>query len=116
VRIWQFTATNDATAPTIVAIHPANGATGVARDTPVVTAFSEAMDKGSAQGAFSLKRTFTGATVAGSFSWYGNALVFRPSSALVAGAHYSASVSTAAKDPAGNHLPTARTWGFRAKG
>ena len=34
------------------------------------------MDKPTAQAAFSLKRISDGAPVAGSFGWYGNALIF----------------------------------------
>ena len=62
------------------------------------------MDKPSAEAAFSLKRTSDGAAVSGSFSWYGNALIFSPSAPLAAGTNYTASVGPAAKDIAGNLL------------
>lgn len=112
-RSWQFTATTDGTAPSLLITSPAAGATGVARNAAVVAVFSELMDKPSTQGAFSLRRTSTGATVPGRFAWYGTALIFIPTNPLAAGADYTATVSTAAKDLAGNHLPAARAWGFR---
>ena len=66
--------------------------------------FNKAMDKPSAEAAFSLKRTSDGAPVSGSFGWYGNALIFLPDADLAAGTQYTASISTAAKDLAGNPL------------
>ena len=60
--------------------------------------FNKAMDKPTAEAAFSLKRTSDGAAVSGSFGWYGNALIFKPDADLAAGTQYTASVSTAAKD------------------
>ncbi len=111
-KIWQFTVTSDGTPPALVTLFPADGERNALRDTQVVAAFNEAMDKAATQGAFSLKLKSTGATVAGSFSWYGTALLFTPSSPLVPGAEYTATVSTAAKDRGGNHLPTAIAWDF----
>ncbi len=64
---------------------PADGATGVARSSVTVASFNKAMDKPSAEAAFSLKRTSDGAAVSGSFSWYGNALIFTPSALLANG-------------------------------
>ena len=71
------------------------------------------MDKSSAQAAFSLKRTSDGAPVSGSFGWYGaGVLLFKPDADLAPGTQYTASVSTAAKDLAGNSLAAAKTWQF----
>ena len=50
--------------------------------------------------------------MSGSFGWYGNALIFKPDADLAAGTQYTASVSTAAKDLAGNPLAAAKTWQF----
>ena len=74
--------------------------------------FNKAMDKPSAEAAFSLKRTSDGAPVSGSFGWYGNALIFEPDADLAAGTQYTASVSTAAKDLAGNPLANPVTWSY----
>ena len=70
------------------------------------------MDKPTAEAAFSLKRTSDGAAVSGSFSWYGNALILVPNAALAAGTQYTVSVSTAAKDLAGNPLANPVTWSY----
>ena len=70
------------------------------------------MDKPSAEGAFSLKRTSDGAAVSGSFGWYGNALIFKPNAALAAGTQYTAAVSGAAKDLEGNTLANPVTWRY----
>ena len=71
------------------------------------------MDKPSAEAAFSLKRTSDGAPVSGSFGWYGpGALIFKPDADLAPGTQYTASISTAAKDLAGNPLAAAKSWQF----
>ena len=103
----------DATAPSINSVSPRDAATGVATSTSVAVAFSEAMDTAATQSAFSLARSSDGAAVAGSFSWSGNTLTFRPSSALAEGTSYTARVATGAKDTSGNPLAAAKTWSFR---
>ena len=51
--------------------------------------------------------------MSGSFGWYGpGVLLFKPDADLAAGTQYTASVSTAAKDLAGNPLAAAKTWQF----
>ena len=109
-KTWQFTTT---TPPTVNSVSPAYGATDVSRSALTIVYFNKAMDKPSAQAAFSLKRTSDGAPVSGSFGWYGpGVLLFKPDADLAAGTQYTASVSTAAKDLAGNTLQAARTWQF----
>jgi virginiamycin B lyase len=96
---------------------PDDAATKVAVDAPVVAVFNKAMDKPSAQAAFSLKRTSDGAPVAGSFSWYGtNGLIFVPSAPLQPGTQYTVSVSGGARDAAGNALQNPETWMFITAG
>ena len=99
--------------PTVTSVYPADGATEVSRSSVTYAIFNRAMDKASAQAAFSLKRTSDGAPVSGSFGWYGpGVLIFKPDADLAAGTQYTASVSSAAKDLAGNPLPAAKTWQF----
>ena len=74
--------------------------------------FNKAMDKASAQAAFSLKRTSDGPPVSGSFGWYGGVLIFKPDADLAPGTQYTASISTAAKDLAGNPLANPVTWSY----
>jgi Domain of unknown function (DUF1929)/Bacterial Ig-like domain len=100
------------TSPAVASVFPTEDAAEVLPNAPIVVAFDTSMDKSSAEAAFSLKRTSDGAAVSGSLSWYGNALIFVPNADLAAGTQYTASVSTAAKDLAGNPLPVAKTWRF----
>jgi hypothetical protein len=108
-KSWQFTT---ATQPVLSSVSPANGASGVSRTAVTYAIFDKAMDKPSAEAAFSLKRTSDGATVSGSFGWYGNALIFKPNAELAAGTQYTAAVSGAAKDLAGNALANPTTWRY----
>ena len=100
------------TSPAVASVFPAEDAAEVLPNAPIVVGFDTSMDKPSAEAAFSLKRTSDGAAVSGRLSWYGNALIFKPDADLVAGTQFTASVSTAAKDLAGNPLPVAKTWRF----
>ena len=108
-KSWKFTTTNR---PIVNYLYPADGATGVSRASLVIPFFNKAMDKPSAEAAFTLKRTSDGATVPGTFGWYGNALIFTPSSPLGANTQYTASVSGSAKDLAANTLANPTSWRF----
>jgi galactose oxidase-like protein/Big-like domain-containing protein len=109
-KTWRFTTTSP---PSVNNVSPADGATEVSRGALTIAYFSEAMDKPSAQAAFSLQRTSDGAPVSGSFGWYGpGVLLFKPDADLAAGTQFTASVSTAAKDLAGNPMQAAKTWQF----
>lgn len=102
----------DTTPPSVVSTAPAAGASSVAVSINVAVAFSEPMDKPSAQGAFSLVRSSDSAAVSGSFSWSGDTMTFDPTADLAAATQYTAKVTAAAKDLAGNALPGAVTWTF----
>jgi subtilisin len=102
----------DGAAPTVTSFTPASGATAVPTSTTVAVAFGEPMDRASAQAAFSLRRTSDGAAVAGSFSWSGNTMTFRPSAALASGTGYTARVGTGARDAAGNAMAAEQASGF----
>ena len=103
---------NIAGPPRVPSVSPRAGATEVGRTAPVVAVFDRAMNKPSAQAAFSLKRTSDGAAVSGSFGWYGNALIFAPNAPLANATSYTATVATGAKDAAGNPLAAPKTWQF----
>ena len=106
-----FTITN-ALPPTVAFVSPTDGATQAPRTSPVVAGFDRAMDKPATEAAFSLKRNSDGATVSGSFGWYGNALIFQPAKPLSSGTTYTASVGASAEDANGIALGTAKTWQF----
>jgi hypothetical protein len=101
------------TPPTVTAVSPPDGA---CITTPVTATFSKAMNPATIN---SPATTFTlagpgGASVPGSVSLDSTGLVatFTPSNALVGGAAYMATVTTAAADTFGNHLAAPRTWTF----
>jgi Domain of unknown function (DUF1929)/Bacterial Ig-like domain len=104
--------TSPSNPPSVDGVYPADGATGVSPNSVAYAIFNKAMDKPSAEAAFSLKRTSDGAAVSGSLSWYGNALIFDPNADLAAGTQYTASISTAAKELGGNTLANPVTWSY----
>jgi hypothetical protein len=114
--VWTFktAGTADTTRPTVTSIVPAASAVGVPTNTSISVAFSEAMDPATLTGA---SVTLTGpgaAAIAGSVSYAiaGKAAIFTPSSVLAANTLFSATVTTAAKDLAGNALAANKTWTF----
>jgi subtilisin len=106
------TAVADTTAPTVTAVAPAPGSTGVAPSSTVSVTFSEPMDPASTQTAMTLVRTGDGASVPGSYSWSGTRLTLRPTTVLAEGVGYTIRLSATAKDLAGNALGTARSGSF----
>lgn len=92
---------DDTTPPRVIYAFPADSAAGLPRNTVVYLAFSEAMKQPTAQAAFSA----SGA--AGAFFWYGNSMVFVPSSPFSADDTVRLSVSSNALDLADNGLAPA---------
>ena len=111
VKTWSFE-TADTVAPGVSSVSPADDTEDVARNANVVVTFSEAMDRSSAEGAFSLKRGTE--SVSGAFSWNTDSTVmtFDPDSDLAESSTYDAQVGTGATDSAGNPLASAQSWSF----
>lgn len=117
--IWTFTtgAGPDATLPTVTGVNPADLATAVAINSPVNATFSEAMDPSTIDAA-----TFTvqasgpplGALLAGTLTYdpLNNMATFTPTSNFIANTSYTATITTAAKDLAGNALASNFVWTF----
>ncbi len=101
----------DATLPTVVLDAP-EGA-GVDPAATLTVTFSEPMDEGSVEQAFSLSPSIDGA-----FSWNaaGTVLTFTPARALSAGTSYTVVITPGAKDLAGNSLGTVKTFTFSTAG
>ncbi len=96
---------DDTTPPQVIFAYPADSAAGLPRNTVVYVVFSEAMKQSTAQSAFSA----SGAS--GTFRWFGNSMVFVPSTPFAADDTIRVSVSSAAEDPAGNGLaPAFNCW------
>ena len=102
----------DTTAPTVSFSVPADGATGIPLNTDVVTSFSEAMDV-----ATITDLTFTlvgpgAVAVPGVVTYAGNAATFNPTGSLAGNTLYVATITTGAKDIAGNAFAANHTWSF----
>jgi hypothetical protein len=122
-RVWSFTtAAPDTTPPTVTAISPANGATGVGRNTNVTATFSESMDA-STINATTLVLVGPGnvqVSAVVSYNATSRVATLNPSVTLATQTIYTATVKGGATDPrvkdlAGNALATSRTWSFRTQ-
>ncbi|HEY9219958.1 MAG TPA: Ig-like domain-containing protein [Lutibacter sp.] len=114
--IWSFTTGGDGvvadiTAPTILSIDPANNAASIAVSSNITATFSEAMNTSTITTAtFTLKQGTT--NVAGTVSYSGNTATFNPTSDLTGGLVYTATITTGAKDVAGNEISVEKIWIF----
>jgi hypothetical protein len=101
----------DTTAPTVTGTINANGATGVAINTKDGATFSEGMDPLTITTAtFTLKQGAT--AVAGTVTYSGVSAVFTPASTLAFSTSYTATITTGAKDLAGNALASDYVWSW----
>ncbi|MEJ0056635.1 MAG: ice-binding family protein [Bacteroidota bacterium] len=115
--IFSFTTGNgpDITLPTVNATDPLNNATGIVRNKTVAITFSEAMDPLTISAStFILKQGTT--SIAGAVAYSGTTATFDPTSSLVAGTNYTATITTGAKDLAGNALAASISWNFTTGG
>jgi len=104
---------NDKTAPTVSSVSPPNNAIGVGTNTSISATFSEPMaipPPGSLP--FSLVPTAGGAAVTGTLSFSGTTATFTPTAALAASTQYTATITTAVTDLAGNALAAPFIWTF----
>ena len=101
----------DATAPTIISVLPAVNATSAEISTMPSVTFSEAMNASTVTNAsFTLKQGTS--VVAGTTTYSDNKATFAPSTSLQASKVYTATITTALKDIAGNALGTTYSWSF----
>ncbi len=101
----------DTTAPLVSASGPANAATGVPRNPSVTATFSEAMTPSTINATtFVLMDGVT--AVPGVVTYAGTTAKFVPTGALASNTTFTATISTGAKDAAGNALAAAKTWTF----
>src|SRR5205807_845984 len=110
---WSFTTgvTPDTTRPVVSATVPANAATAVAINQTINAAFSKAIDPLTITTVtFILKQGTT--AVAGTVSYAGVTATFTPASALAPLTTFTATVTTGARDLAGNALAIDYGWSF----
>ena len=106
--VWSFTTG----APTIISTFPASGATAVPVNTLISATFSEAMNAATINRA---TFTFTGpgaTPVAGTVTYSGTTATFTPTAILANSTLFTATITTAAKDPSGAALAVNFVWTF----
>jgi len=111
--VWTFTTglVADTTAPTACSTAPIDAATDIAVTANVTAAFCEAMDPTTISATtFTLKRGTT--AVAGTVTFAGSTATFNPTANLANGTVYTATITTGAKDLAGNALAANKVWSF----
>jgi hypothetical protein len=112
--VWTFTTgiAPDVVAPTVSSTSPANASVAVALNGKLNVAFSESMDPATLSAA-TFKLAGPGlVAVAGTIASVGATASFIPLANLAAGTLYTATISTGAKDLAGNALAADYQWSF----
>jgi hypothetical protein len=116
-QTWSFTTAGtsggntDTTPPTVASVTPAINASSVAIASSLTATFSEAMTGSTiTSSTFTLKQGST--TVAGTVTYSGTMATFKPSAALAQGTVYTATITTGAKDLAGNAIAASYSWNF----
>jgi len=114
--IWTFTtgAAPDTTPPTVILLNPINLATGVCLQKRINATFSEAMKSSTIVFTLQVTGPPLGAPLGGTVTYDGPSMVatFIPTSALVANTNYTATITAAAEDLAGNTLAGDEVWTF----
>jgi len=103
------TGTSDTTAPTVISVTPVNSST-VAIDTPITALFSEAMDATSISTL--TFRLDNGATGTVSYDSQSRTARYSPPGGLNSNTIYTATITTGAKDTAGNTIASDYAWSF----
>jgi hypothetical protein len=116
---WLPPASNPGTtAPSVGAVSPLDIATGVCINKEVTAVFSKAMQPLTitVPGTFTVKETITSINVPGLVTYNAVTMTatFTPTANLTAGLNYTATITTAAKDLAGNPLAANKVWTFTA--
>jgi hypothetical protein len=108
--VWGFTTMN-APAPTVVSTDPVSNESGVGLSKVITATFSEPMDQFSFNSStFTLRNGAV--AVAGSVTFDGLVATFTPSSNLISGENYTASITTGVKNAHGTSLASNYTWSF----
>jgi len=103
----------DVVSPTLQAVWPTEGATGVGTGTMVSATFSEPMDPATLDEiTFTLVEDATGSPVEGTVSYAGSKVTFTPTIVLAYSAPHTATLSGTATDLAGNALGADHSWSF----
>ena len=100
----------DTTPPAVSSTSPANNATDVAINTSITATFSETMDSSTiTTGTFTVSGS---GNIAGTVTYSDTTATFTPTTDLDYNTTYTATITTGAKDSAGNALQTDYMWSF----
>jgi len=110
--VWTFTTSSDIViTPTVILTNPLNNATNVAFDKTVAAIFSVPMNVLTiSSSTFTLKQGTT--SIAGEVSYSGSTAFFNPTSDLLPGLLYTASITTGAKNLVGTPIENDYVWTF----
>ena len=111
---WNFTTSPTAVMPIVISTDPANLATGVAVNKQITATFNEAMNPATINtSTFLLMQTVSGTiTTNGNVTFSGTTATFAAPSQLLPNTSYTATITTGAKDLAGNALVSNYSWSF----
>lgn len=105
----------DVTLPLVSSTDPLSAATNIARNKTITATFSETMDASSiTSSTFTLKKGLT--SISGTVSYSSMVASFNPTTTLDASSVYTATITTDAKDAAGNTIATNNVWNFTTGG
>ncbi len=112
--VWTFTTASQP--PAVTSTNPANAATNVPINQKITGTFSEPMSAATitASGTFTVVATTGGASVTGvvTYNAASDTAIFTPAANLAASTQYTATITTAAQNPAGQALPSNYVWKF----
>ena len=98
-------------APAVVSTSPANNQTGIGLDKVVSVNFSKAMNASTINATtFTLKQGST--SIVGTIAYSGTTATFTSLTSLSPSTVYTSTITTGAKDLAGNSLPVNKVWNF----
>jgi len=123
-HVWSFTKglTADTTAPKLITTGAADGDTGLPINRDATATFSEPMDATTLVNpatSFTMKESASGISVAGVVTYLGNTATFNPNIDLKPNTKYTLTITTGAKDLAGNALAAglrANPWSWTTGG
>lgn len=116
-KVWSFTTGNvsDDIEPTVTSTDPLDDAIDVERNKTVEATFSEEMDPSTINtSTFTLMQGSN--AVSGDVNYSGLMATFNPTNTLSAETVYTATITTEAKDLAGNALAADKVWSFTTGG
>ncbi|MEZ0313454.1 MAG: ice-binding family protein [Myxococcota bacterium] len=116
--VWAFTtgSSADTSAPTVSSADPLNLATSASTNRSITARFSEAMNPTTLNASSFTVKGPGNSAVSGVVSYFGMHATFNPDANLAPNTLFNATISTAAKDLAGNALASSYAWSFTTGG